>query len=78
MDLALACDYRLMGLSVASQDEWDTFESQWCAGLERWLAEHPHATDAPQVRTVADEHRNGYLHGYRGLLGFAYLRLGSS
>ncbi len=75
VDLARACGYRLWGMSVASQEEWDTFESRWCAGLERWLAEHPDALDVDQVRAVADQHRDGYLNGYRGLLGFAYLRL---
>ena len=58
------------GLSVihfelADQDEWDDFETRWCDGL--------HQTGIPEAIAAADEHQHGYLHGYRGTLGFAYL-----
>jgi SAM-dependent methyltransferase len=52
---------------VADIDEWDEFESRWCDGL--W------ATGLPEAIAVADEHQDGYIHGYRGTLGFAYLIL---
>jgi hypothetical protein len=75
VDAALDRGFRLLSLSVANADEWDRFESRWCAGRERWLLDHPDAPDAAAVRSVVDEHRNGWLHGYRGILGFAYLTL---
>jgi hypothetical protein len=64
-----------LSVSVANSDEWDSFETRFCAGRERWLLEHPDAPDAAEVRAAVDNHRNGWLHGYRGVLGFAYLTL---
>lgn len=74
-DLAIGRGYRPLALSMASTDEWDAFESAWCAGRERWLLSHPDAVDADEVRAVVDQHRDGWLHGYRGVLGFAFLTL---
>lgn len=75
VDTALARGYRLISLSVAGLDEWDSFESRFCAGRERWLLAHPDAPDAAEHRARVDEHRDLWLHGYRGVLGFAYLTL---
>lgn len=75
VDLAVQTGYRPLDVCTASLDEWDAFESRWCAGRERWLLAHPHAPDAAEVRAVVDEHRTGWLRGYRGQLGFAYLTL---
>ena len=74
VDLCLECGYRLLELSTATLDEWDDFESRYCAGRERWLLQHPDAAVA-DVRAEIDTHRNGWLHGYRGILGFAYVTL---
>jgi SAM-dependent methyltransferase len=75
VDLAIECGFRPLSVSVANTDEWDSFESRFCAGRERWLLEHPDAPNAAEVRAAVDDHRNGWLHGYRGVLGFAYLTL---
>ncbi len=75
VDLALARGFRLLGLSVASLDEWDRFESRWCAGRERWMLDHPGDPRVDECRQVVDRHRTGWLRGYRGELGFAYLTL---
>jgi SAM-dependent methyltransferase len=75
VDLAMATGYRLLSLATANSDEWDDFESRWCAGRERWLLENPDHPDAAEVRAVVDAHRDTWLHGYRGVLGFAYLTL---
>lgn len=75
VDLALARGYRLLGLTTATPDEWDGFESRWCAAREHWLLEHPDHPEAAEVRAVVDEHRDAWLKGYRGELGFAYLTL---
>jgi SAM-dependent methyltransferase len=75
VDLCLQCGYRLLALSTATLNEWDDFESRYGAGRERWLLQFPDAPNATDVRTEIDTHRNGWLHGYRGILGFAYLTL---
>jgi SAM-dependent methyltransferase len=76
VDLAIDSGFRPLAVSVANTDEWDTFESRWCAGRERWLLAHPGAAAADDVQAAVDAHRNGWLRGYRGVLGFAYLTLG--
>ncbi len=78
VDLAMATGYRLLGLRMASLSEWDSFESRWCAGYERWIADHADSPDAIPARARVDEHRDGWLRGYRGTLGFAYLTLARS
>jgi SAM-dependent methyltransferase len=75
VDAAIASGYRLLSVGEANDDEWDDFESRWCSGYERWLlanADHP---EAPAARERVDDHRTRWLHGYRGVLGFAYLTL---
>jgi SAM-dependent methyltransferase len=75
VDLCLECRYRLLGVSTATLAEWDSFESRYCSGRERWLSRHADAAEAGEVRAEIDNHRRGWLHGYRGVLGFAYLTL---
>ncbi|MFT7838955.1 methyltransferase domain-containing protein [Saccharothrix sp. BKS2] len=75
VDLATTCGYRLLNLATATADEWDAFESRWCASRERWLLANPDHPEAAEVRRVVDDHREGWLKGYRGALGFAYLTL---
>jgi hypothetical protein len=65
----------VLSVSTANTDEWDSFESRYCAGGERWLREHPGDAGAEPMRAEIDTHRNGWLRGYRGVLGFAYLTL---
>jgi SAM-dependent methyltransferase len=75
VDAAMAAGYRVLSISEANEDEWDDFESRWCAGYERWLlanADHP---EAPAARERVDDHRTRWLHGYGAVLGFAYLTL---
>ncbi|MFI9816669.1 SAM-dependent methyltransferase [Saccharothrix variisporea] len=75
VDAAMEAGFRLFNLTTASLDEWDGFESRWCLARERWLAEHPDHVEAAEVRRIVDEHRDLWLKGYRGSLGFAYLTL---
>jgi SAM-dependent methyltransferase len=75
VDAAIASGYRLLGISEVNDDEWDDFESGWCAGYERWLLANPAHPEAPAARERVDDHRTRWLHGYRGVLGFAYLTL---
>ncbi|MFD5894156.1 MULTISPECIES: SAM-dependent methyltransferase [unclassified Streptomyces] len=63
--------------TVADQREWDVFESSGRAGWgERWALENPDHPLHADARATAARHREGYLGGYRGYLGFAYLVLG--
>lgn len=76
VDLAITLGFRPLHIQTANRDEWERFESGFIADREEWLvrnAEHP---NAQRVRSKSDEHRNGWLRGYRGVLGFAYLTLG--
>jgi hypothetical protein len=75
VDLCLERGYRTVARSTATLDEWDDFESCYLAGRERWLVRNPDALQAGEVRAGIDAHRNGWLRGYRGILGFAYLTL---
>lgn len=51
----------------ATRDEWDTFEAAWAAG--------PLAADDEVIRASAQERIRQYHEIYRGVLGFAWLRL---
>jgi SAM-dependent methyltransferase len=70
-----AAGFRVLGVSESSADEWDDFESRWCAGREQILLADPLTPDAGALRMLVDEHRRLYLTGYRGVLGFAWLTL---
>ncbi|MEU6152803.1 methyltransferase domain-containing protein [Actinosynnema sp. NPDC047251] len=75
VEVAMAAGYRLLNLATANRDEWDSFESRWCAGRERWLLANPDHPKAAEVAKVVDDHRDGWLKGYRTSMGFAYLTL---
>jgi cyclopropane fatty-acyl-phospholipid synthase-like methyltransferase len=75
VDTAIDRGYRLLAVSTATLDEWDDFESRYCAGRERWLLDHPDDARAKEARAIVDEHRDSWLRGYRGVLGFGYLTL---
>lgn len=76
VDLAINAGYRPVFIEEASTEEWDAFESAYLADWEEWLVDHPGHPDTDSVRARADEHRNQWLRGYRGSLGFAYVTLG--
>jgi cyclopropane fatty-acyl-phospholipid synthase-like methyltransferase len=75
VDKALAHGFELRGLSQASLDEWDWFESRHGLGHVDWLAAHPDSPDAEEVRKDAASHRQWWLRGSRATLGFVYLTL---
>jgi SAM-dependent methyltransferase len=75
-EIAAANGFGLVGVSEATLDEWDAFESGFNAGRATWLSTHdPDHPDAEEVRTRAARQRAAYLRGYRGVLGMAYLQL---
>jgi SAM-dependent methyltransferase len=59
--------FRVLHAATSTLAEWDDFESDWRAGIERLAT--------PGARAFADRRRDEYLAGYRGVLGFAWLIL---
>jgi SAM-dependent methyltransferase len=74
VDLAMSIGFRPLAIHTANRDEWEQFESGFLADREQWLRRHG-GPDAEEIRATADAHRTGWLRGYRGILGFAYLTL---
>lgn len=55
--------------------EWDEYEWCWTGTLAQWALDHPEHPDRDHVLATATSHRNGWLNGYRGTLGFVTLAL---
>ncbi|MFD5464296.1 SAM-dependent methyltransferase [Kitasatospora sp. NPDC127059] len=55
---------------VSTAREWDDYEFAWTGSLAEWALDHPEHPDTAAAREAADHHRTGWLHGYRGTLGF--------
>lgn len=60
---------------VSTPGEWDDYEWSWTGSLSRWALENPRHPDSAAAGEAAVEHRDGWLHGYRGTLGFVTLVL---
>ena len=57
-------------VTISTPREWDDYEWSWIGSLEDHALAHP--DEEPEaLRAAAAEHRDGYLNGYRGVLGFA-------
>jgi SAM-dependent methyltransferase len=59
---------------TSSLPEWDDYEWSWTGTLSRWAADNP-GPDGDQALSTAREHRDLWLNGYRGVLGFVSLLL---
>ncbi len=71
VDLAKATGWAVTYAHVSSAEEWDDYEWSWTGSLTEWaLRPGTHPADRAHVLEVADEHRSGWLEGYRGELGF--------
>jgi cyclopropane fatty-acyl-phospholipid synthase-like methyltransferase len=75
VDLATEAGFRLEKLELATEEEWEDFESAYLADKELWLAANPDHPDAAETKADADRHRSTWLRGYRTVLGIAYLTL---
>jgi SAM-dependent methyltransferase len=60
---------------VSDAAEWDNYEWSWIGSLTEWALDNPGHPDAPDAHTLAREHRDQWLSGYRNVLGFATLVL---
>ncbi|WP_405147689.1 class I SAM-dependent methyltransferase [Sphaerisporangium sp. NBC_01403] len=59
---------------VSDLAEWDEYEWSWTGTLARWAAGNP-GPDGEQALAAVREHRDMWLNGYRGVLGFVSLLL---
>jgi SAM-dependent methyltransferase len=60
---------------VSDAAEWDDYEWSWSGSLIEWALDNPGHPDAGAALTQAREHRDGWLRGYRDVLGFVTLVL---
>ena len=60
---------------VSDAAEWDDYEWSWTGSLTAWALDNPGHPDAAEALRVAREHRDQWLRGYRGVLGFVTLVL---
>ncbi|GIF12881.1 SAM-dependent methyltransferase [Actinoplanes teichomyceticus] len=60
---------------VSDAAEWDDYEWSWTGSLTGWALDNPGHPGAAEALAAAEEHRDQWLHGYRGVLGFATLVL---
>ena len=61
---------------VSSLEEWDEYEWSWTGSLTDWALERGRdAADREQALAAAADHRDAWLDGYRGVLGFVTLVL---
>ena len=79
VELGLEFGLRPLDLQTASEDEWNAFESGYLADWEE-LAAPQRRSPGRRTRSAPrpTAHRAGWLRGYRDVLGFAYLTLGSA
>ncbi|WP_262496031.1 SAM-dependent methyltransferase [Nonomuraea sp. SYSU D8015] len=59
---------------VSDPAEWHEYVFSWTGTLARWAAANP-GPDGDQALAVMREHRDLWLNGYRGVLGFVSLLL---
>ncbi|EWM64091.1 LOW QUALITY PROTEIN: methyltransferase, partial [Micromonospora sp. M42] len=60
---------------VSDAAEWDDYEWSWTGSLTEWALDNPGHPDAAGALATAREHRDQWLRGYRGVLGFVTLVL---
>lgn len=60
---------------VSTREEWDDYEFSWTGTLSQWALDRPEHPERGQVLEAATRHRDDWLRGYRGTLGFVTLLL---
>lgn len=55
---------------VSSAEEWDDYEWSWTGSLTEWALTEADETDRRSALAMAATHREEWLAGYRGQLGF--------
>ena len=68
--------FEVVGGHVSTLEEWDDYEWSWTGSLVRWaLGQPPGSAQRAEALDAARRHRDEWLQGYRGSLGFATLVL---
>ena len=75
VDQAARAGWEPVYAHVSDAAEWDDYEWSWTGSLLEWALDNPGHPDAVEAARVAREHRDQWLRGYRGVLGFATLLL---
>ena len=75
VDIAERTGWTPVYAHVSDVAEWDDYEWSWTGSLTEWALDNPGHPDAAEALTVAREHRDQWLRGYRHLLGFVTLVL---
>ncbi|WP_238598863.1 SAM-dependent methyltransferase [Saccharothrix sp. ALI-22-I] len=60
---------------VSTVAEWDEYEWSWTGSLAAWALDHPDHPDSAEALAKSAAHRDTWLNGYRGVLGFVTLLL---
>ena len=60
---------------VSSAEEWDDYEWSWTGSLTEWALTEASGADRESALAMAGTHREEWLTGYRGQLGFLTLVL---
>ena len=60
---------------ISSAEEWDDYEWSWTGSLTAWALSEAGETDRSSALSIACTHREEWLAGYRGQLGFVTLVL---
>jgi len=75
VDVAEQASWTPVYAHVSDAAEWDNYEWSWIGSLTEWAVDNPGHPDAAEALTLAREHRDQWLRGYRHVLGFATLVL---
>jgi SAM-dependent methyltransferase len=75
VDVAERAGWTPVYAHVSDAAEWDDYEWSWSGSLIEWALDNPGHPDAGAALTQAREHRDGWLRGYRDVLGFVTLVL---
>ncbi|AXI77702.1 SAM-dependent methyltransferase [Peterkaempfera bronchialis] len=75
VDQALADGWVPVYAHTSTLDEWDDYEWSWTGSLARWALDNPDHPASQDALKAAQQHRDQWLRGYRGVLGFVTLLL---
>jgi SAM-dependent methyltransferase len=76
LDLIAQHGFEVAHGHVSTLEEWDEYEWSWTGSLAQWaLADERDPADREQALDASHAHRDAWLRGYRGVLGFATIVL---
>jgi SAM-dependent methyltransferase len=61
----------VVSTTVASEDDWDRYETLHWRAVEEWLAENAHDPEAAEIRAQHERYKRAYLRHGRDYLGWA-------